>query len=246
MSLDRITGFSKTILIISSLLLIARIASLLFADSTYSSDHIAFQLFENCLMIIVVFVPVILDRGVNIRIPRALEIAFVGFCFSGLVLGDLFDFYGRFKWWDILLHGISGVMLGILGYEILPVPSDARKRRRTLYPLFASVWIISFALAVGTMWEIFEYIADGIFGLNTQQYLTSTGTFDESTPLLGRAALRDTMEDLILNFIGAAAVAIFVFMEFRLTSRNVKQDKDYEKDSFNGPRCVGNNFVQGS
>ena len=47
MSLDRITGFSKTILIISSLLLIAQIASLLFADSTYSADHIAFQLFEN-------------------------------------------------------------------------------------------------------------------------------------------------------------------------------------------------------
>lgn len=246
MALDRITGFSKTILIISTLLLIAQIASLLYADSNPSADHIAFQIFENCLMIIVVFVPVILDKAANIRIPRALEIAFVGFCFSGLVLGDLFDFYGRFKWWDILLHGISGVMLGILGYVILSAFMDQEKDRTGVRPLMTALWVVCFALAVGTLWEIFEYMADGIFGLNTQQYLTSTGTFDESIPLLGRAALRDTMEDLILNFIGATAVAIFVFMEFRLTSRSVKKDKDYEKDSFNDPRCIGDNFVQGS
>lgn len=219
MSLDRITGFSKTILIISSLLLIAQIASLLFADSTSSADHIAFLLFENCLMIIVVFVPVILDRGVNIRIPRALEIAFVGFCFSGLVLGDLFDFYGRFKWWDILLHGISGVMLGILGYVILSAFMDLEKAKTSVRPVLAAVWIICFALAVGALWEIFEYIADGIFGLNSQQYLTSTGTFDESTPLKGREALRDTMEDLILGFIGAAAVAIFIYLQLRPSYR---------------------------
>ena len=219
MALERITGFSKTILVISTLLLIVQIASFLFADSNPGAGQMSFRIFENCLMIIVVFIPVILDKVANVRIPRALEIAFVGFCFSGLVLGDLFDFYGRFKWWDILLHGISGVMLGILGYEILPVPSDARNRRRTLYPLFASVWIISFALAVGALWEIFEYIADGIFGLNSQQYLTSTGTFDESTPLKGREALRDTMEDLILGFIGAAAVAIFIYLQLRPSYR---------------------------
>lgn len=219
MALERITGFSKTILVISTLLLIVQIASFLFTDSNPGAGQISFRIFENCLMIIVVFIPVILEKVANVRIPRALEIAFVGFCFSGLVLGDLFDFYGKFIWWDILLHGISGVMLGILGYVILSAFMDLKKGKVSVRPVLAAVWIISFALAVGALWEIFEYIADGIFGLNSQQYLTSTGTFDESTPLKGREALRDTMEDLILGFIGAAAVAIFIYLQLRPSYR---------------------------
>lgn len=205
--------FSKTILILSTLLLIAQIVSIIFIDSNIAVVHIAFQLFENLLMIIVSLIPLILGRTTKVRIPKAMEIAFVGFCFASLVMGDLLDFYGRFSWWDMLLHAISGIMLGILGYAILNTIFDNEIKSPHISPLFVSIWVICFALAAGAMWEIWEYITDGIFGLNSQQFLVTSGTFDTTSPLQGRDALKDTMEDLILDLAGACIIAIGAYID---------------------------------
>lgn len=203
--------FSKIILALSTLLLIFQIVSIIFIDSKVAVGHIAFQLFENLLMIIVTLLPLILGKVVKVKIPKAMEIAFVGFCFASLVMGDLLNFYGRFPCWDIVLHGISGIMLGILGYAIYNSfgPKDPPS------PIWVSVWIICFALAAGAMWEIWEYATDGIFGLNSQEFLVTSGTFDTATPLYGRAALKDTMEDLVLDFIGSTGIAIVSFFDIK-------------------------------
>lgn len=205
------TRFSRIILTLSTLLLIAQIGSVIFLDNNTAVGHIAFQLFENLLMIIVTILPLILGKVIKIRIPKAMEIAFVGFCFASLVMGDLFDFYGRFSWWDVILHGMSGIMLGILGYAIY----NTLGTNDSSSPIWVSIWIMCFALAAGAMWEIWEYATDGIFGLNSQEFLTSSGTFDCTTPLQGRAALKDTMEDLILDFIGAAIIAVTAFFNVK-------------------------------
>ena len=207
------TRFSGTILILSTLILIGQIISVIFLTGDVAVGHVAFQLFENLLMIIVTLVPVTLGRAINVKMPKAMEIAFVGFCFASLVMGDLLDFYGRFAWWDVLLHGISGIMLGILGYAVF---NFLYSNAASASPLCLSLWIICFAMAAGAMWEILEYITDGIFDLNSQEFLTSSGTFDNTTPLQGRAALKDTMEDLMLDFIGATSIAIITYFNNRL------------------------------
>ena len=65
------------------------------------------------------------------------------------------------------------------------------------------------------MWEIWEYATDGIFGLNSQEFLISSGTFYSTTPLQGRAALKDTMEDLILDFVGSIIIAVAAFFDVK-------------------------------
>lgn len=202
------TRFTGTILILSTLILIGQIISIIFLDSDVAVGHVAFQLFENLLMIIVTLVPVTLGRTINVHMPKAMEIAFVGFCFASLVMGDLLDFYGRFPWWDVVLHGISGIMLGILGYAVF---NFLNGNAAPASPLYLSLWIICFAMASGAIWEIFEYITDGIFGLNSQEFLTTGGTFDSTTPLQGRDALKDTMEDLMLDFMGATTIALITY-----------------------------------
>ena len=206
------TRFTGTILILSTLLLIGQIISIIFLDSDVAVGHVAFQLFENLLMIIVTLVPVSLGRTINVQMPKAMEIAFVGFCFASLVMGDLLDFYGRFPWWDIVLHGISGIMLGILGYAVF---NFLNGNAAPASPLYLSLWIICFAMASGAIWEIWEYITDGIFGLNSQEFLTTGGTFDSTTPLHGRDALKDTMEDLMLDFMGATTIAFITYFNNR-------------------------------
>ncbi len=53
---------------------------------------------------------------------------------------------------------------------------------------------VSFSLAVGVLWEIFEFLIDLIFGLNMQ-----------------KSGLVDTMSDLIVDFLGACVVGIGVY-----------------------------------
>ena len=67
-----------------------------------------------------------------------------------------------------------------------------------------------FALSLGAVWEIGEYLMDDWFGLNSQQYMMTTSTTftgKEDIPLVGHQALKDTMKDLILDAGGAIVVA---------------------------------------
>lgn len=215
-TLSNITKFSKIILLFSALLLLFQIISVIFIESDVVIGHTAFRLFENIMMIVVIFVPTILYKLCHVKMPESMEIALVGFSFSALILGDVFDFYGRFPWWDIVLHAISGIMLGILGLIILNTFIDINHSNIQLSHLFVSLWIVCFALSLGSIWEIWEYVTDGIFGLNSQEFLVSSGTFDNATSLQGRLALKDTMEDLILDFVGASTLAVVVLIKGKM------------------------------
>ena len=208
--LAKMTRFSRAILYFSVILLAAQIISMIFVDTDIAVGHIAFQIFENLLMIVVVLLQPVLGKTTGKTIPKAMEIAFVSFCFASLVMGDLFDFYGRFQWWDMALHVISGIMLGIIGHAIITNIDGIDVNRSLFHLTFEILWIVCFALAAGAMWEIWEYVTDGIFGLNSQEFLQTSGTFDDTTPLSGRIALKDTMEDLILDFVGSFVVAAVV------------------------------------
>ncbi len=51
---------------------------------------------------------------------------------------------------------------------------------------------------------------DGIFGLNMQKFLMEDGT-----PFVGRAALKDTMGDFMINSIGSAVVAVIGYISLK-------------------------------
>ena len=178
-------------------------------------NHISFKAFEVILMIIIALTPHIFEKVANLRMPTGLKISMIVFCFCALILGDVADFYGKFTWWDLLLHGLSGIILGISAYTILVAICRRITSSSTLNPptTFSAIWIICFVLGIGALWEMMEYVTDGIFALNSQQFLVSTGTFDESAPLPGREALRDTMEDMLMNLAGAAIIAAFVIIK---------------------------------
>ena len=67
-----------------------------------------------------------------------------------------------------------------------------------LSPVFIAVFAFCFALALGAVWEIYEFTMDSVFGTNMQKYM-----LDNGTALIGQAALQDTMKDIIVDAIGA-------------------------------------------
>jgi uncharacterized membrane protein YjdF len=165
------------------------------------SDYIL-MLVQSILGIVVIFLPSILIRRLNFNIPRAALITYFIFLYCAIPLGEVQSFYYHFRFWDDILHFLSGGMLAILGFIIVDTLNRQKKIQVILSPLFVALFAFCFALAIGTLWEVWEFTFDSILGLNMQKFATETGQ-----ALVGQAALRDTMKDLIVDAVAALGVS---------------------------------------
>ena len=179
-------------------------------NSTWA--EIAFRGGQYLAMLLVLKLPSVLRMRFKVEVPALLSIVIVLFCFLSLVLGDGLDFYGKFPWWDSVLHGFSGVLLSMIALWLIHIIMADDDKRIYFNKYFLALFLVMFSLGMGACWEIIEYTHDSISGTNTQQFMASTtGSLftAEDIPLCGHAALRDTMTDLILDIVGSLLVAIF-------------------------------------
>ncbi len=128
--------------------------------------------------------PVFVARWAELHVPPSFIAAMVIFIGGTLFLGEVFDFYERYWWWDIAMHGTSAVGFGLIGFVLvfMMFQGDRFAAPRLAVAFFA----FCFAITIGTVWEFFEYAMDQLFGLNMQ-----------------KSGLEDTMGDLIVNMGGA-------------------------------------------
>ena len=138
----------------------------------------------------ITILPKIFSERMKIQLPVGFVGAISVFVFATLFLGEVANFYERFWWWDVVLHGFSAIGFGIIGF--LFVFSLFQGDKYAAPPWAMGLMAFCFALSIGALWEIFEFAMDQIFGLNMQ-----------------KSGLMDTMWDLIVDtggaFLGASA-----------------------------------------
>ena len=140
------------------------------------------------------------DR-LNVHIPEGFLSAIVFFIYATLFLGEVGDFYEKFWWWDALLHTGSAVGFGIIGFSTLLLLF--RNKRVQASPFVISMFSFSIALAIGVLWEIFEFTMDQLFGMNMQ-----------------KSGLMDTMWDFIVDTIGALIAAVAGYFYLKGNAKN--------------------------
>lgn len=156
------------------------------------------------LIMIATLSPIWLSRWLEIHLPPEAELFAILFLYSSLFLGEFGDFYERFAWWDALLHTGSGFLMGLFAYILVFVLNRSPRSSLNLTPPFVALFTVSFAVATGGVWEIFEYSMDQIFGLNMQ-----------------KSGLHDTMADLIVNLLGASLFGLIGYLQFRLDKDSI-------------------------
>ena len=140
--------------------------------------------------------PAVLSRRFTLHVPAEFELLAIVFVFAALFLGEVRGYYDRFWWWDIALHTTSGLLLGIFGFLLIYVLNEDDRVDLHLRPRFIALFAFLFAVAVGAIWEVFEFAMDQVFGTNMQK------------PMLGDPSGKtDTMWDLIVDTVGAAAIS---------------------------------------
>ncbi len=207
-----ITIFGFVMLIITILMLIANNISLIFAESDSTRSVYIFNILESTLMIALIIIPAIFTKVSRYEIPPIMEIMYIIFCTGCIILGEIGDFYAKISWWDSMLHLSSGILFGILGYIIINTMNRFDGKTSKFSPIFVSFWVVCFSLAMAAIWELFEFTVDEIFGTNMQQYLVNGSMLSKEEPLLGHDALRDTIKDLALDFVGSIIPAIIGYI----------------------------------
>lgn len=150
--------------------------------------------------------PELLRKRLPVEIPSEIQIFAVLFVFATLFLGEVRDYYERIWWWDLALHGTAGLLMGLLGFLIVYVLNQTTEVQ--LRPSFVALFAFVFALAIGNLWEIFEFAMDEAFGLSMQKPM-----------LRDPSGLTDTMWDLIVNAVGAVIVSLVGWLYIRRARR---------------------------
>jgi hypothetical protein len=173
------------------------------------SDYVL-MLIQCILGLIVMFIPSIIERRWSIDIPNVMEIIYFIFLYCAIYLGEVRNFYYLIPNWDVILHALSGGMLGAMGYTIVSILNETEKIKINLSPVFVALFAFCFALAAGAVWEIYEFTFDGLLSLNMQKFALEDGTL-----LVGRKALEDTMTDIIVDALSALTVVIAGYLSIK-------------------------------
>ncbi len=157
---------------------------------------------------LITLIPRLMRQRFRVHLPPEFELLAIAFVFASLFLGEVHGYYTRFWWWDIALHTSSGLLTGIMGFLLVHVLNETEDINLHLTPGFVAFFAFLFAVGVGTMWEIFEFGMDGLFGTRMQK------------PMLGDpSGLTDTMWDMIVNSLGALFISVLGYGYLK-TARN--------------------------
>ncbi len=154
--------------------------------------------------------PSLLRKHTRILLPQRITFIYAVFLYLALLLGSLGGFYDTVAEWDTIQHALSSALFGVLGFSVIANLQEGGVERLNLTPVLSSLFSFCLATTIGVLWEFYEFFADSVMGQNTQRTATIDGV-----PLIGQAALLDTMGDLIVNCTAAAIVAILGYFALR-------------------------------
>ena len=227
--------------------------------------------FENvflcALTLVLLIMPSLIQINLKIELPTALEIIMLLFIFAAEILGEIQAYYEKIPMWDTVLHTLNGFLMAAIGFALVDILNRNKKISFQLSPAFLAVVAFCFSMTIGVIWEFFEFGMDQIFHLDMQKdtivntiysvmldpaggnhVVGVTGIRDvavngESLGLGGYLdiGLLDTMEDLLVNFIGATVFSIIGYFYVknrgkgkfarRFIPRLKTKDADFLKES---------------
>lgn len=214
-------------------LLISILAAFNVASFVYSVNlKNALYALSSLASLALVFLPCFFEYFFSLRISSDLKIIYWFLAVGGPVLGNVYRFYHYIRPWDKILHMLSGFLAAAFGYAL---PDFLLKEPPG--KAFKCFFAVSLSIAIGGLWEIYEYIVDVFFRLDLQNDTVITGF---SSYLLGDApgtigsieniqtvsingepleegyidiGLIDTMKDMIQCLIGSILCAVTALLQ---------------------------------
>ena len=188
------------------------------SEAVRTKSSYTLMLSQCILGIVAIHIPDIFERRIKYEIPSFMIIMYIIFLYCAIYLGEVRNFYYQYHNWDALLHTFSGGMLGALGFAVVNLLNKTDEIPMDLSPFFVALFAFCFAITIGVFWEFYEFAFDKILGLNMQKFMLENGTM-----LVGRAALTDTMMDLVVDAIGAFVMSSIGYVSIKYSGKFIKK-----------------------
>ena len=184
---------------------------------------LALEVYERHWLNVVVFagilmltmLPAILFRQTQILIPPEFELLTIAFIFAApssakLAITTAGSGGGI---WHFIRHRAAS--WAILGWLLVYVLNENPRIEMEMRPGFVAFFAFCFSIAVGSVWELFEFAMDRVFGMNMQK------------PMFGDpSGLTDTMWDMTVNRLGAVAVSAVGYRYMKRGSESIVREVD--------------------
>ena len=193
-----------------------------------------------CLLsLILLLIPLFIQRKFEITLPNVLEIIIYLFIFSAEILGEINNFYHLIPYWDTILHTINGFLATAVGFSLIDL-LNKNSNKFKLSPVYLCLVAFCFSMTIGVVWEFFEYAMDKflLFDMQKDEVIDTISTvtldeansnrvvrvddinkmilYDKSGEIIAiinggylDIGINDTMMDLFVNFIGAIVFCFF-------------------------------------
>lgn len=145
---------------------------------------------KDASILVTITLPYILGKIFKIKIDNKLKFIYILFVFCAHFLGATVELYNKISWYDKLCHTLSGVLTSYGALLMLTIIKNCSIKNKC----FNIIYMICITLAVASLWEIFEYSSNILFGGDAQK-VVETG-------------VNDTMQDIIVAFIGSLFVCL--------------------------------------
>ena len=176
------------------------------------------QNYENAflciLTLLLLIIPSFVQVTFKIELPTTLEIIVLLFIFGAEILGEIAEFYLVFPFWDTVLHTLNGFLAAAIGFSLVDLLNRSERTVFHLSPLFTAIVAFCFSMTIGVVWEFFEFGMDQIQEVMVNGQALGLGGYLD-------IGLVDTMEDLFVNFIGAAVFSVIGFFYVRSRGKGV-------------------------
>lgn len=194
-----------------------------------------------CLLTLILFtLPTLITNSLKIKLPSALESIIYIFIFAAEILGEINNFYMIIPHWDTILHTLNGFLTAGVGFSLIDLLNENSKNIK-LSPFFVALVAFCFSMTIGVLWEFLEYTADSYLKTDMQkdslisnissvslnekkkneavivkdikstQIILENGSIIINDGYLD-IGIHDTMEDLIVNFIGATTFSFIGYL----------------------------------
>ena len=240
----KLSAADKTVLVINNFVLALLALSFIFGIVTLflepeNRGTNLLTTFQSLLGIMLMLLPFILKHKFKLQIPNYLKIILVVFVYAAIFLGEVRSFYYKYAFWDTICHACSGAIFGILSFSFLYLMNSNKKVHLELSAGFIALFSFCFAVTTGALWEIIEFAIDSVLKVNMQKFIPELPSLfnggDSGAPLQGtdaeiaeffrspagyRYALLDTMEDIIVDCVGALVMAVsgYLLLKFKKIS----------------------------
>lgn len=121
------------------------------------------------LTLVLLVLPSIFSRRLEIELPTTLEIIVLLFIFAAEILGEINSFYLRVPNWDTMLHTLNGFLCAAAGFALVDMLNRNDRFSFKLSPVYLAIVAFCFSMTVGVLWEFFEYMGDLFLGLDMQK-----------------------------------------------------------------------------